>query len=289
MAVGRRSLLDVRTRCLTEIGRAQRALAATHPDNIAIHQARRSIKRARAMLHLLKTSLPARRYQTAARRLTLARKTLAAARDAAVQHELLIAIGTAVGVSGLALSTESTHSAVRLRREHQSLRAELARRTLSRIQDLLKTSALRDDDSQLPRALIRIYRHGRRAWRCAARTGTLADLHKLRKSTKHYLHTLEVFHQPSDKSLIRQTTLARHLCEMLGRYNDNAALRARVPNSHMHPNARKKMMKAIGERQSKLHAGAIAQGQQLYRRRPRDLSPAAHRWWRRFQSMSTHP
>src|SRR5579863_2182951 len=79
---------------LAEMQAAQAALTRTHePSDAAIHAARQHVKRARAILRLLRTAVGPRVYRQLNRELRDCNRALRAARDRSVVMETLRALG----------------------------------------------------------------------------------------------------------------------------------------------------------------------------------------------------
>src|ERR1700728_4201356 len=81
---GRSATGMVRCAALRHAAKAERALAPSRPSDVAVHRARKEIKKSRAALRLLRAALPEATYRREDAALRGAARTLNAARDARV-------------------------------------------------------------------------------------------------------------------------------------------------------------------------------------------------------------
>ena len=176
--------------CAARVAAAERALAG-RPTDEAIHLARRELKRARALLRLVRDGLAPVAFDAANAALRDVGGALGAARDAAVQRELVRETALAAGIEPAALRP----LLARLDRERRARRAGIdaagARALLAAARTRLVAARLEGDAAMLAAGFVLIYRRGRRGYAAAREVPRPARLHAWRKHVKHYWHALE--------------------------------------------------------------------------------------------------
>jgi CHAD domain-containing protein len=287
-----------------DVALAQLAGAEGGRARKAVHEARKSIKRLRAIVRLLEGDLGA---ETAAREqaaLRAAADHLAGARDAEVMLATLDAL-----VVRRPRKLGGRAGVARLRRHLAAERDEAERRMLApgnrmRVADELRLFRIRAAGWQLGEkpgigaiedGLGHVYRQGRRRRRRAAgrRGGRMRPMHQWRKRVKDLRYAAETLRRaaPSSGRLaklprkrrrrvdaeqrwIRQ--LAEHadqLAELLGEEHDLAVFGAWLSDHGAAAGAgrrtRRRLRKDIVARRAKLRRRALRRGRRLYARKPR--------------------
>lgn len=281
------------------LGQLDLALELLHgesdvPAEEAVHETRKALKRARALLRLLEGELGSGR--TARERTVLrdAARRLAGARDAEVMVSTLDALvrrhprklGRRRGLVELqahlhrerdtavaqTLGDASSAARAQVAHELEALRARVAKWEL----------ADRSADKLVEPGLERIYRAGRahraRASRSSPRRKPDRTLHEWRKHVKDLRYAAEILDvrdPPDARSRGRNAKLARRadaLGELLGEEHDLALLRARV-RKHKPLQRRKRtrrlLLRTIARRRADLRERALRAGKRLYERKPR--------------------
>jgi CHAD domain-containing protein len=252
--------------------------AGGRPD-AAVHEARRALKRARAVLRLLRPAIGDRAYVGANARLRDAARPLSALRDSRVLRDTLHALRErtdpeAAGAARLERALARQHEAAEasLRAAPGELRACLAAiRSVRRSAQRWKLDA--SHAVQLADGVRRIYRRGRRTLQKADSRPTVASLHELRKQAKYLANALRAVASRPPRFVRDVIRAARDLGDVLGEEHDLAVLAARArrggrnPGSDASPLARK-----IARRRARLQAEALALGRQLYAERPRSFA-----------------
>jgi len=257
---------------------AERALAR-RPDDATVHLARRELKRARALLRLVRGALAPPAYAAANGVLRDVGQMLGAARDAAAQRDLLRELATDAGVSAAALRP----LVARLDRERRARRAGIdmarARQLLASGRTRLLAVRLEGDRAMLADGFVRIYRRGRRAFAAAREVPRPARLHAWRKHVKHYWHALEALAPAWPRLMTALAAEAHRLADVLGAHHDCALLGARLEAAPLPKALQRRLVAALARRRAALRARAFAIGERFYEERPRRLAPRAAQWW----------
>lgn len=264
--------------CAARIAAAERALAG-RPADEAIHLARRELKRARALLRLVRDGLAPAAFDAANAAMRDVARRLGAARDAAVQRELVRETAVAAGIPPAALRP----MLARLDRERRAQRAGIdahgARTLLAAARTRLLAARLEGDGAMLAAGFVRIYRRGRRGYAAAREVPRPARLHAWRKHVKHYWHALEALEPAWPRLMTALAAEAHRLAEVLGTHHDCALLAARLDTAPLPKPLRRRLVAALAKRRATLRLRAFAIGERFYEERPRRLAPRAAQWW----------
>ncbi len=280
------------------------------PDERAVHETRKALKRLRALLRMLESELGSGAYARESAALRDAGRALSGARDAEVMlatfdaliehnRDKLAGRGGVIRLRGVLLA-ERSHArkdALGDPRVRTQVLAELhacrVRIAMWQIPD--------DAGSELVEAgLLRLYRQGRKRWR-RARSGKgdrTRFMHQWRKRVKDLRYVLEML-QPTEtprrenpkgkrgkrarrrllaarkdvKWLRREAKRADKLGELLGEDHDLAMLAqwiAAERESILRGRARKRILKLIARRRRKLRMRSLHQGERLYGAHPKE-------------------
>ncbi len=253
------------------------------PEEQAIHETRKALKRLRALVRLLREELGERQFRQEYGILRDAARRLARARDAEVMVGTLDAL-----LQRHPRKLAHRRPLIELRKRLVAERAAAARRALdgqaTRMQVLRDLRDLRERAQwwSLPerpgiavveRDLLRLYRQGRRRHRYAAsgKGGTRA-LHEWRKRVKDLRYAAEML------GLRPLAHRAGTLGETLGEDHDLALLATLLPPPGRAPfkgkrakQARKALLKAISRRRKSLRKRTLREGERLYRRKPKQF------------------
>jgi CHAD domain-containing protein len=253
--------------------------------SIDVHEARKSIKRARAVLKLLQPSLPASSAARSRSELRDAGRALAAARDAKVIadrfDETLQRTGLArSAVSSLARSVSTASAAQSGDPESVLAGLAAARRRLARV------SLPGRDWAPLGAGIRSIYKSGRQRMPAKADTASVTAMHEWRKQVKSYWHALEAF-APVHPTQIRRTIgAARRLADSLGEEHDLALLahRLRVAATGTRGEPVAELLDAIERRRCRLRRRALKIGTALYAEAPAVMEKRLRRYWQQWRT-----
>lgn len=267
-------------------GQAEHAMEALtrkghRPTPKAIHDARKRLKRLRALLRLAREGLSgkARRRENAAFR--DAGRALSAARDATVLVAALDTLLEHANVSAQGRSFQPLRRALLARR-----RAANRHPDVSEIHDIvraLRKAAKRVDDWKLAdlnghalrAGLRRTYADGRRAMGVALRRPEPETLHEWRKRTKDLWHQAELLADVWSVEMKGFDERMHHLSDLLGDDHDLAVLGGTVTTDvgalGLAPADLNVLLEWINARRVALQKEAIALGHELYADKPKDF------------------
>lgn len=269
-----------------DIALAVEALRPAAPDADAIHEARKSVKRVRAMLRLLERPL-GRDYHFDGQLLRQAAHALAALRDADATTETLRSLRsrfpsvlTAPVVSTVARGLRGRKRRVRLRAGH-SLR--MARRALEEAARSVPAHVARAGNfHQVREGALRGYRRSRKALLELGDDSGAARFHRWRLRLKEHWYHVRLFEGMHAMPRSRARALER-LEGWLGDDHNLAMLRGVIlANPARYGNARTTalVLGCITKSQARLRAQALRLGRRMFSERPRDFDRALSAWWR---------
>jgi CHAD domain-containing protein len=267
----------VRDRLLAQIDVAARRLQQGRSiSDEDVHEARKAIKRARAVLKLLQPALDADDVASNKVLLRDAGRALSSVRDAKVMADRFVEMLERVGIDAFPVRTIAAHtpvagrSTVRVGTRNRS-NAAAARAALLRTRRWLAAAPLSADGRASLDAGIRgIYRTGRRKLPADASAASTEAMHEWRKRVKDYQYSLEALAAPKPPPQMRRTIVAaRRLADALGEEHDLALLADALRASNMREDARvRRMLDAIKLRRRRLRRRALKIGSALYAETP---------------------
>ena len=270
------------------IGKALDSLQATRSSDVAIHTARKELKKARATLRLLRDSMSDAAYHRENAALRDAARPLGPIRDGKALLDALAdlvehfdAAAKCVPVNGLKRS---------LRRD----RADARRRIFKRAQALrqqraaLRTSGARADKWRVGHrgwdvigsGLKRTYGKGRRAARASKTNCTVENLHEWRKQAKYLRYQLEIL-RPLWPGLIGELVDQVHqLTDYLGDDHDLAVLRDKaMGNRGPDSTGPSALIELIDRRRAELRDQAFVLGRLIYEEQPKVFAARFEKYW----------
>ena len=243
----------------------------------AVHEARKDMKKLRALLRLSRDELGKATYGRENACFRDAARELAGTRDSDVMLEALGALELPPGAGW------ELRKAIQAEREHggEDGRAAAARAAVA----ILKEARGRIDDWPLEGdsfgavagGLERTYRRGRRGFRTASEAPAVESLHEWRKRIKDlwYHHTLLRRLWPPVMTAVGDQ--AHDLSDLLGDDHDLAML-ARWMREHA-PAAGPEFFEAVERRREELQREALALGALLYAEKPSAFVGRLERLW----------
>ncbi len=242
-----------------------------------VHEARKAIKRMRALARLLRHELGEPEFRRVNDSLRSAARRLAGARDAEVRLATLDALAkrhpralAPERVHPLRARLESERGTAIALSERERVLADIA--TMRR--RLARWKLLEHDFDALAPGLRRIYREGRRRRRRAKRghAHRAQDLHDWRKRVKSLYYVLDMLGGADRKGARGPTRRADRLGDVLGEEHDLWMLGAyleRDPDVFgQDSTTRDALLERIGRRRKRLRKRALRLGARLYRRKP---------------------
>jgi len=207
---------------LSQLTAALRLLGQEPPSDVHIHETRRHIKRARAMLRLLRFAIGKKPFRQLDHELRDANRTLCAGRDRAVILDTLHSIGV---MRPYLLPAVSSVYALLLRRlpvdtSGPATPATSARAIVVRVaQNVRRLSSSELDSGMLRTAVAARYGKSRRSFRRARRSGDVVDWHSCRRQTKYLYYQLQLL-RPIGAALRQAIRQSRALEDTLGKEHD---------------------------------------------------------------------
>ena len=262
----------VEVRLLGEINSALRRLRGPRPvDDVAVHEARKAMKKARAGLRLVRPRLGEPAYRRQNRALRDAGRCLSPLRDSQTLLDVLDKL--LEQHPGKIRRSDYTRLKKSLQARRAKARSELYRSAsgIARCIRILENCRTRAEHSGVSRsardrlaaAARKIYRNGRAALAAARKAPSTANLHECRKQAKYLFNALEMLEVAADKTRAR----AGELADRLGEEHDLATLAAALetPAAFEAPIARSR---------ARLRKRVIKLAKKLYARKPRAAIPA---------------
>jgi CHAD domain-containing protein len=246
------------------------------PTDRQIHDTRRALKRARALLSLLRPALSREDHRFCKVLLIDAGRTLAALRDERVLQQALRRMWR---IAGLSLPTPTLrslgpvpdHADPGLDDERRVVCAGITARNMNAARHCLgSTSLLSTRTSPLGARLRKIYRRGRRQFRSLGPSSPAAEWHEWRKLVKQYEYILEV-PGPVSGPIDAAVRTAHALAHRLGEDHDLALLLDRICTSSSGKRLPARLVDAIEERRQSLQRLALTIGAELYADPPREI------------------
>ena len=253
-----------------------------------VHEARKSLKRMRAVLRLARSSLGRAAYRKENRALRDAARPLAEARDARVL------VDTIAGLARLAGGTEEAQARSGLIRSAQLLtesylaitaRVSATDHVLVALTEALgaaraRVEAWRPAPGQgfplLERGLARTYRRALRTRAAVLRGPTSRRFHEWRKEVKYFLAQLRLLEPGWGASERLLAGRLDRLATVLGEDHDLAELRGRVKESDVR--------RLAARRREILQREALATGRLVFEVGPATRMAALRRAWSRWQA-----
>ncbi len=244
----------------------------------AVHSARKGVKKARAVLRLVRPALPRNLYRGEQRALRDAGRLLSGTRDAEVLRNTAKALAEHFAGRLPAAGFEGLHAAL----------AELEPGGLAAAGDVVDDpvgTAIEELGEVLARVpswpldgcglgdiragAARTYSDGEAAWRAARGSDDVELLHDWRKRVKDLWYQHRLLRDAWPLVLTAFSDAADALGELLGDEHDLAVLAERLHGLDLPPATDVEVLaELIGERRAPLRAEAFALGERLYAERP---------------------
>jgi CHAD domain-containing protein len=286
----RRGLIRVTAR---ELDNAQAELRSNGREDDAIHEVRKSLKRARAVLRLIRDELGDEAYHRENLAFRDAARPLTEVRDATVLVETLDAL----------VANEPAFAKVReaLLRSRQTVgkraladgrAAAVVAKALGVALARLPAWTIREGWPALGTGLERVYRAGWRALAAASREPSVARLHEWRKQTKYLWHALQLIEPAWSASEKGLGELAHQQTVLLGEDHDLAVLRRLVraaPRTYGGPSVVRNLVTVIDRRREGLQELAFTLGRQLYVDSPKVFTKRIGGYWKTWRAKALRP
>ena len=272
---------------LTRIARAQLDLTTgllEHPPRgdrgaEAIHEARKALKRLRALLRVSRDAIGDQRYRRENVLMRDAGRELSSARDAQVLLETLDSLAKELPDAVADGTWSDLHKSLAdsARDAAQSTRGATpgVLSTLSDTRADVESWQLPDHGGvkALAPGFARIYRRGRRALRAAEADPSTETFHELRKRGKDLWHAAQLLRCSSPRRMKKLARRAHRLADLLGEDHDLAVLleRARQRPAEVDRAELEALRAVVERRQHELRSEAFAVAERVYRRKPKRI------------------
>jgi CHAD domain-containing protein len=253
-----------------ELRAALDALGGATVSDQDVHNARKSLKKARGGLRLCRPAMADEDFQ--AHNLTLrdAGRLLSPLRDGHSQLHLFRGFEDDTRLPGSHIESALHAELSQARHTFDTTNArQRCTEMIAHVREALDCAALGDADACID-GLCRIYRKGRRALTQARRKNSAARRHELRKQAKYLRVALEVIDAPD---YLQAQHLARRIASWLGEDHDLAVLRQQIERSgEGSKSADERWIHRIEERQDKLQRKAFAKAEIVFEEKPKGFA-----------------
>ncbi|MEL6623629.1 MAG: CHAD domain-containing protein [Pseudomonadota bacterium] len=280
---------NVRHMWSRQLQKAERAAENAADDDTAIWQARKSFKRVRALLRLIRDGLQKKAWRAENIRYRDLGRQLAGARDAAAVVEALNGLALATGLEGSDLIAMTRQALQHPDRSNSpetavqgvdlgALKAALAEARVAF--DALDVTGL--DRGALLRGYARAYGDGRREMDACYQTGESAGFHEWRKRVQHHWRQSLLLEGVWPEGMAPRIETARLVSKALGFDHDlsllaeeiETVIRRRLSARHT-----ARLLEAIAETQIRTRHAIRPLAMRLYGLSPDALSEQLDIWW----------
>jgi len=261
----------------------------------AVHEARKSIKKIRALLYLVRTPLRAK-YRPADRYFRNAGRQLSPIRDNAVILQLFDALAAKHDVIDVGALGDIRGNLERCRRE--SPREKQASANVARLlagarskPSLWRLEGLGFDTLSLQ--IVALYKRARKDFKRAHHHAECADaFHNLRKTVKQHWYHLKLFEEFWDREMKQRAGDARDLESCLGDEHNISILRERMVadvETTCDRRHAQHFIALLDDRARALRQRALEIGRPLYATKPREFGHGLNKLWTEPQPVRKRP
>ncbi len=249
----------------------------------AVHNARKALKRLRALLRSLRVTFPKYLFRAENRRIAAAGRKISPLRDVHVQLRTLGKLKAAASPAGDQVRRQLLREQSSFFRRIPALRTTVrAMLDVSR-QSLASWPLRKATAADLATGLKRIYKEGRMAFKTARQSPTPVHLHEWRKKAKSLGYGLELIQSFGRPKLSRMILCSDDLTEALGEDHDLFMVLRSLSKEHRSNPARDfgSLAKRISLKRAKLQKRAFKLGGKLYGKKPGGFAQRLERYLRR--------
>jgi CHAD domain-containing protein len=260
---------------MTQLGRRNRGEA--------VHDARKALKRLRALLRSLRVAIPKNRFRAENRRLSQAGRQISPLRDVHVQLRTLEKLrghgGAGYNRIKRRLLLRQTSCLRRIPALRKTVRGilQVSRQNIGSLP--LRRASTRD----LVASLQRLYKQGRIAFKTARHSPTAQNLHEGRKKAKSLGYGFELIEGVRPKKVSELVQSTEKLTEALGDDHDLfLVLQAlRLEHRAMRAGDFRLLAKRIAQKRIRLQKKALKIAKRLYREKPGSFGERLAQYFRR--------
>lgn len=248
-----------------------------------VHEARKCLKRSRAVLALTQPAMPGKKFQRADKRLRKIARNLARARDAHAMMETVDKLNAAAGRLPAAEALRSEIGA-RVADVNRRLDGDTLARIVERLhkaQDRFARLKLKNRWETVEEGVTETYRQARRSYRLASKTGEAEAFHEWRKPMQRHWRQMQLFSGLGNSAISSRAEAAQRLSQLLGDDHDLHMLVEAVKSgkTKLATDAeRDALLAACATKLNGLREAARREGELLFAARPREFRAmfAAH-------------
>ena len=276
-----------------QIDEVTQLLRARRVTDANIHSARRTLKKARATLRLLRAAMPAKVFEHENAALRDVARPLGAARDAKVLLDCLDRVAKLYGGPGkhsipVAFRRQLAHERAASRRAVKRRYPERAgpiRELRTSHRNILTVRIRAEGWEEIGGGLARVYRSGRKSMKKARKTRSPERLHEWRKQAKYLWHQLQLLGPMAPGPIGALADRMSKLSDYLGDDHDLAVLREKVTahaDKFPAPGGPAALLALIDRCQDRLRARAFVAGRRIHEDTPTAFTKRFARYWQRW-------
>jgi CHAD domain-containing protein len=274
------------------IGREQIERALAQLDGgadraVAVHETRKSLKRLRALLHLIRPALGDDAYRAENARLREIGQLLSGARDRQVLFETVGKLESSATLLRKNIANQVREALLGMN-GHGNTAVEAD--AMKQAQGMLNEAGRRFARLRLPGkgfevigpGLESTYRRGRRAMRAAYPAQTAEAFHEWRKETQRHWRHMMLFSRAWIETIGARAAAAREISQVLGDDHDLAMLSSFVRSSYasgLAEDAKATIEKLASQRQRELRTLARPMGDRLFAEGAKNLRRRVGAYW----------
>ncbi len=258
-----------------------------------VHAARKELKKARAMLRFLRSTLGNTTYARENAAVRDAARPLSRIRDGKVLLDTLDKVIERFGAPARAIPTEALRRS--LRRERTRIRRDVMkagalktqRDSLRKVHERTSRWPVGDHGwSVVGEGFARVYAKGRKALAASEADRSPANLHEWRKQVKYLWHQLQALQPLWPGPIGELADQAHQLADYLGDDHDLSVLRGKVlenKDCFPSPGSRGMLLALIDRLRTELRDKAMVLGRRLYEEKPSAFEARFGQYWRDWQ------
>jgi CHAD domain len=287
--------LEVHRIALEQLEFARTALGRHDDRAAAVHDARRSLKRLRAMLRLVRPALGETWFKQSNRQLASLGQRLSRSRDLDVMVVTVSKLENGAGSLPKGVADRLRRCVARSRREANAAAASGSDRSLASslrsAEKLFTPERLRRTDFQhIAQGLQQSYGKARRAFQDAYASQTDEAFHNWRKATQAHWRHMQLLARSWPESIGARAAEAKELSRLLGEDHDLSVLLGFAQASastDLSADDLAALTAACLSCQRQIRDVAKPRGERLYADRPRQLTKRIVRYWRAAEELTS--
>ncbi|MBA3684710.1 MAG: CHAD domain-containing protein [Planctomycetes bacterium] len=261
------------------IDHAIAALAEAPRSEKAVHDARKSIKKARAIIRLVEDGLEG--VGRLDRRLGRVARQLGAPRDALVliQRFADLQRGHRLGAAGDRLAEAFAQQRVATETALQAALPQMLE-ALAEVRRRVKRCDPSGGWALAWRGIERVYADAAKAHRRAQRSRKATDLHRWRRRLKEQWYAIRLLVPAWPEALQPLNQELSRLSDTLGLNHDLHVLGTEIRRRETDRDRKRTLLRSLGVRRESTSAEALRHGERLYAEDPAAYARRLHRYWR---------